>query len=61
MSLEKLKEVWKQVEPVAVSLRPGELRRVGNWIVEKTEDGRIVIYEIEDGNSAQHLGSDEKN
>jgi len=47
MSLEELKRVWKQVEPVAVSLRPGELRRIGNWIVEKTEDGKIIVYEIE--------------
>lgn len=44
----ELVEIWKQIEPIVVELKPGELKRVGNRIVEKTEDERIIIYEIED-------------
>jgi len=46
MSLEELKKIWKQIEPVVVNLQPGELRRVDNLIVEKTENGKIIVYEI---------------
>jgi len=44
---EELAEIWKQIEPIIVELKPGELKRIGNRIVEKTEDERIIIYEIE--------------
>jgi len=46
MSNRKLLELWKQIDPIVVELRPGEKRRVDNWIVEKTEGGIIIIYEI---------------
>jgi len=48
MSLEELKRVWKQIEPVVVNLQPGELRQIDNLIVEKTKDGKIIVYEIVD-------------
>jgi len=35
------------IEPAAVvTLAPGERAVVGNYVVEKTEDGRIVLYEL---------------
>jgi len=48
---EELSKVWKQIEPIVVELKPGELKRVGNWIVEKTEDEKLIIYEIVDDSS----------
>ncbi|BEP18028.1 hypothetical protein PYJP_13800 [Pyrofollis japonicus] len=44
------KALWKQVRPREIaSLRPGEIRRLSrDLIVEKTGDGRIIIYEIEE-------------
>jgi len=49
MDKEELLEVWKQIEPTVVELKPGELRKLDNKrIVEKTEDGKIVIYEVVD-------------
>jgi len=34
------------VEPTVVELTPGERRVVGNYVVEKTKDGKIVLYEL---------------
>jgi len=45
----KLLEVWKQIDPIIVELKPGEKRRVDNWIVEKTEGGIVIIYEASEG------------
>jgi len=42
----RLLELWKQLDPIVVELKPGERRQVGNWIVEKTEGGIILIYEV---------------
>lgn len=34
-------------EPIIIELKPGELKRIGeDIIVEKTEDGKVVIYGI---------------
>lgn len=41
--------IWKFVRPKAVlTLKPGEVRKLNDeLIVEKTPDGRIIIYEVE--------------
>jgi len=50
MAEEILLELWKQIEPtVVLELKPGEKKQVGKLIVEKTEEGDIVIYELSDG------------
>jgi len=48
-------DFWKQVEPVVVSLKPGEIKRVGDLIIEKKQDGTIAIYsEVEAGSGSGH-------
>ena len=43
-----IKALWRSIEPRrALSLRPGEIRRISsNLLVEKTLDGRIILYEV---------------
>jgi len=49
-SFEILKVLWPLVEPEYVLLKPGEIKKIGDkYIVEKTSDGKIVLYEIVDG------------
>ena len=40
--------LWKSIKPRgALSLKPGEIKRVSDdLLVEKTVDGRIVLYEV---------------
>jgi len=47
---EILKVLWPLVEPEYVLLKPGEIKKIDDkYIVEKTSDGKIVLYEITDG------------
>ena len=43
-----IKALWKSIEPRrAPPLQPGEIRRISsNLLVEKTLDGRIILYEV---------------
>jgi len=43
-----LKVLWRSIKPKGVlTLRPGEVRKIGdNLLVEKTSDGRIILYEV---------------
>ena len=45
-----IKIIWKFVRPKAVlTLKPGEMKRLDDrLVVEKTLDGRIVLYEVEE-------------
>jgi len=44
-----LKTLWSSTKPNVISLKPGEVRRVDDrLIVEKTGDGRIILYEVVD-------------
>jgi len=45
----RLLELWDQIDPIVVKLKPGEKRQIGNWIVEKTEGGIILVYEVLNG------------
>jgi len=40
--------LWKLITPkVVLSLKPGEVRRISvDLLVEKTKDGRIILYEV---------------
>jgi len=42
--------LWKSIKPKEIiSLRPGEIRRVSDkLLVEKTSDGKIILYEVID-------------
>jgi len=48
--LEMLRTIWASTKPSAVlTLKPGEIRRISDrLIVEKTADGRILLYEVID-------------
>ena len=43
-----IRALWRSIEPRrALSLRPGEIRRISsNLLVEKTLDGKIILYEV---------------
>ena len=43
-----LRTLWSSIKPkVALSLKLGEIRRISDkLIVEKTSDGKIVLYEV---------------
>ena len=43
-----IKALWRSIGPRrALSLRPGEIRRLNsNLLVEKTLDGKIILYEV---------------
>jgi len=43
-----VKNVSSDIAECHVELKPGEIKKVGNFIVEKTEDGRIIVYEVVD-------------
>ena len=46
---EILRVLWPLVEPEYIQLKPGEIKKIGDkYIVEKTSDGKIVLYEIVD-------------
>jgi len=46
---EILRVLWPLVEPEYALLKPGEIKKIGDkYIVEKTSDGKIVLYEIVD-------------
>jgi len=38
--------VLKKVVAQELRLEPGQLKRIGNTIVERTADGKLIIYEI---------------
>lgn len=45
--LEMIKLIWRLIEPKIVRLKPGEIVRVSeSLLVEKTKDGKIVLYEV---------------
>ena len=42
-------KMWKSIKPKHIVLKPGEVRKLSDdLIVEKTSDGRIVLYEVVD-------------
>lgn len=48
LTLTLVRFLWKSIKPREVlSLKPGEIRKISdNLLVEKTNDGRIVLYEV---------------
>jgi len=50
LKLAMLRIIWASTKPSAVfTLKPGEIRRIDDrLIVEKTADGRILLYEVVD-------------
>ncbi|RLG77600.1 MAG: hypothetical protein DRO14_02095 [Thermoprotei archaeon] len=46
--LSLVKVLWKSIRPkIVLSLRPGEVKKIsGNLLVEKTIDGKIILYEV---------------
>ena len=43
-----VKNVSSDIVERYIELKPGEIKKVGNFIVEKTEDGRTIVYEVVD-------------
>lgn len=42
-----VKTLWEQIKPKVITLKPGELKKLSDkLIVEKTIDGRIILYEV---------------
>ena len=43
-----IKIIWKSIKPkLTLTLKPGEIRKLSDeLIVEKTLDGRIILYEV---------------
>ena len=50
VDVREAERLLRELQPTAVvRLKPGEVRRVSeNLLVEKTSDGRIVLYEVID-------------
>jgi len=50
MRFTMLRTIWALTKPkIILSLKPGEIRRIDDrLIVEKTSDGRILLYEVID-------------
>lgn len=46
--LSLVKVLWRSIRPkMILSLKPGEVKKIsGNLLVEKTIDGKIVLYEV---------------